>query len=358
MLRRYSLLVGIMSLLVGCSQVEQAQNAKAIELPVRVIAPQAATEQQTTLSGIVRAQTEMPLAFEVGGRIAQRTQNAGAVLQQGQPIMRLQTYEFEQRLQAAQAELAAADAAVSNARAELRRVEELIAAELASQQQRDQLRLQLTQAERQRDAAQANVALAQEALDDTQLVAPANGVLLEFSAEQDQVVTAGQAVAMFAYAGATEVEVLLPPTALAEPAAYQTAELLLEEQRLPLRLRETAGALAASGKTLRARYQASQSLALPLGSIVKVALKQSAQATWVVPLSAVDMRCSSADKSVCSESQVWRFAQGKAQPVPVQISRVDGEYAYITAALNADDEIIAAGTHQLTNGVAVRKAQR
>ena len=77
-----------------------------------------------------------------------------------------------------------------------------------------------------------------------------------------------------------------------------------------------------------------------------------------MPLSAVDMRCSSADKSVCRDSQVWRFAQGKAQPVPVQISRVDGEYAYIKAALNADDEIIAAGTHQLTNGVAVRKAQR
>ncbi|HET8817653.1 MAG TPA: efflux RND transporter periplasmic adaptor subunit [Pseudidiomarina sp.] len=337
--------------LSACSGEPESLNQNTGQ-PVRVVSPTAAAPQPMLLSGIVKSRTAMPLAFEVNGRIGERLVNAGTLVAKGQPLMRLVESDLEQQLRAEQAGLDAAKAAEANAQTELTRVEELIDAQLVSEQQRDQAQLVLTQAQQQLKAQRARLQLAQKALSDTQLLAPAEGILIEFTAEQDQVISRGQPVAMFAVADQTEIEVLLPPKQ--STTDFETAELLQADgTTIALQLRETAGALDASGRTLRARYQLMESIPLPLNSVVKVRFPQSVAANGKVPLSAIDGRCSDETQS-CTSAQVWEVRDGAVYPIPITVVAMDGEYAYIQGDFNAQTMIVAAGTHVLTPEMAVR----
>lgn len=339
--------------LSACSPASEQQNQDNAK-PVRVVKPLANAPRPMLLSGIVKSRTELPLAFEVNGRVGERLVNAGAMVTKGQPLMQLVESDLEQQLRAEQAALTAATAAASNAEAELQRVQELVDAKLVSEQQRDQAQLALTQAQQQRAAQLARLQLAQKAFADAQLLAPADGILIEFTAERGQVVSRAQAVATFAVADQTEIEVLLPPQQSQPIDNLQTAELLLADGSVvPLQLRETAGALDASGRTLRARYALEAAANLPLNSVVKVRFSESTAANGKVPISAIDGRCSD-ESQTCTTAQVWEVRDGKAYPMPITVVAVDGEYAYINGDFAEQTMIVAAGTHVLTPDMAVR----
>lgn len=340
-------------LLVGCGPAPQSA-ASTESFPVRVVTPQQSDSQQLVLSGVVKAEIETPLAFQVGGRVQQRLVNAGANVTKGQALMLLDPQDLQQQLQAEQAALDAAVAEQQVAAAELRRIQQLVAQQLVSEQLNERAELVLTQAQKAVAARAAALTIAEQALDYAQLTAPANGVVIHFAAEQDQVVNRGQTVALLAHDGARDIDVLVPP--MQAPAAQ--AELSLGDISLPLSLRETAGAVSESGRTLRARYRVQGELPLPLNSVVKVRFNSATAASWVVPLSALDGRCSDANESLTAcplqGAQVWRVRDDEAHPLAVKVLRVDGEYAYIDAALNTNEMIISTGTHRLIAGAKVR----
>lgn len=347
------ILLSACPLMVGCGPGPDTV-APTESFPVRMVTPLQSDSQQLLLSGVVRAEIETPLAFEVSGRVSERLVNAGTAVLKGQALLRLDPQDLQQQLQAEQAALAAAEAEQQLATAELQRLQQLVAQQLVSAQLIDRAKLVLTQAQNQVKARTAALTIAQQALDYALLSAPADGVIIRFSAEQGQVVNRGQSVALLAHHGARDIEVLLPP--LQTPAPH--AELLLGDTSLPLTLRETAGAVSESGRTLTARYAVQGELPLPLQSVVRVRFTAAATPSWAVPLSALDGRCMSAStpKSACplNEGQVWQVVNGAAQPLPAKVLRVDGEYAYIEAALAPGEPIIGAGTHRLTAGAKVR----
>lgn len=340
-------------LLVGCGPAPQSA-ASSESFPVRMVTPLQSESQQLVLSGVVKAEIETPLAFQVGGRVQQRLVNAGANVSKGQALMLLDQQDLQQQLRAEQAALEAAEAEQQLAEAELQRLQQLRAQQLVSEQLLDRAKLVLTQAQKSVAARAAAVTIAEQALEYTQLTAPANGVVVHFAAEQNQVVNRGQMVALLAHDGARDIELLLPPM----QAQAAQAEVSLGTFTLPLSLRETAGAVSESGRTLRARYRVQGELPLPLNSVVQVRFNTAAAASWVVPLSALDGRCSDANERLTAcplqGAQVWRVRDGEAHPLAVKVLRVDGEYAYIEAALTANEMIIGAGTHLLSAGAKVR----
>lgn len=346
------ILLSACPLLVGCGPGPDSA-APSESFPVRLVTPTQSSSEQLQLSGVVRAEVESALAFQVGGLVQERLVNAGTEVVKGQALMRLDPRDLEQQLQVEQAAFEAAQAQQQLAAAELQRVQQLRQQQLVSEQLLDQAQLALTQAQKSVNARQASFQIAKQAFAYGTLTAPADGVVLSFSADQGQVVNRGQAVALFAHNGARDIEVLLPP--LQQPAPQ--AQLQLGELILPLTLRETAAAVSESGRTLAVRYSVQGALPLPLNSVVQVSFNAETAPIWVVPLSALDGRCDEqSGLSACplSGGQLWRAVNGTAQPLPARVLRVDGEYAYIEAALQPGEQIIGAGTHRLTRGAAVR----
>lgn len=301
---------------------------------------------QQAFSGTVRARTEVPVAFEVPGRILKRLVDAGQSVREGQVLFTLDARDLEQQLHAAEASLAAAQAELDVARADLDRHRQLLAQRSISQQAFERAQLTERAAAAQLQVAQAQLRQVQILREHTVLRARSSGVLMDVSGEPGQVVAAGQPVATLADARQLEVELFLPdgftPPALGELVKAGGV-------RVPLTLREVAGAAEAASRTWRARYQVDGAAGLKLGSVVRVNLAQveAAGGIYTVPVSALDERGTGA--------QVWQVVDGRVRPVPVEIVALQYDTARIRGELAPGMTLVALGTHLLTPDMAVRE---
>jgi RND family efflux transporter MFP subunit len=329
----------------GGGQEPSAGGDEAPFVKTAAVAP--ADASAVGLSGTVRARHETPVAFQVGGRIAARRVDAGQAVRAGQVLFELDARDLAQASQAAQADVAAAEAALATARADLGRVRQLQGQNFVSAQALDRSELAEREARTRLDAARATLAQARNALGYARLVAPTAGVLVEVSGEPGQVVASGQRVATLAREGEREIEVFFPDAAR-PPASGQL--IRADAAPEPLRLREVSGAVDPQSRTWRARYSVSTGGdALALGSVVRAVFATPGHNDQAlsVPIAALDERGEG--------PRVWQVVDGRAQPVAVEILALDAELARVRGGLKAGDKVIALGTHLLTPGMAVRE---
>jgi len=342
-----ALLLLILPLLTGCQ--DQAPEPSATDAPRWVkTAPLSASSAHTlSLTGVLRARYETPLAFRVSGQIATRHVDAGQRVNQGEVLFTLDPSDLEESLAAARAELAAAEAALDVAEADLSRDRKLLEKGYLSRQAFERAELGVRETATRREAASARVTQARNALEHASLRAEDDGVLIDVSGEPGQVVGVGQAVARLAQEGPREVEVNFP----ARSRPPQAGELLVGERRITLTRREVAGAADPASRTWRARYRLEAPLEeRSLGDVVQTRFTLAdgaAQARFQVPVAALDERGEG--------PRLWRIVEGEARPLPVTLEEVGRDHAWVSGdGLEAGQAVISLGTHLLTDGMAVR----
>ncbi|GAB4179570.1 MAG: efflux RND transporter periplasmic adaptor subunit [Wenzhouxiangellaceae bacterium] len=330
-------------LLAGCGGDQEAAGT-ALPPVVLVATPAPVTLDSARMSGTVRARFETPQAFQVPGRILKRLVDAGRRVEAGELLLELDPREYEQQRRVAEADLEAAKAELATAEAETRRQRELLERKFISPQVFEQVQLAERSARERVDAARARLEQAELRLEYTRLHADRTGVLMEVRAEPGQVVAAGQVVAVLAEDALKEIEVSLPEQV---GVPEQGVVLLDGVVELPLTLREVAGAADPVTRTWTARYAlASADPGLRLGSVVRVRLHTAAVTLLEVPVGAINERGQG--------PQLWVIEDGRVHPVPVALVTMNDESAHIVADLPPDAQIVAAGTHLLEPGMAVR----
>lgn len=336
-------------LLSGCddTQADYAGGVPVILPPwVKTARVELSNVSVLGLSGVVRAQVEVPLSFQVGGRIIARKVDAGQQVLAGELLFELDKRDLQQSVKMATATLQAADLALASAINDLQRHQQLQSRNFISTQALENSRLSVREAQTRRDVALAHLGQMRNALNYGELRAPANGVLMEVAAEVGQVLGVGQTVAVLAQAGARDVEVSFPEQI--KPPAQ--GELLLAQGASIITRREQAGALESIGRTLRVRYSLpSTADTLLLGSVVRTRFSTSAITgrTFSVPLAALNERGS----GPC----VWRLHEGLVSAVAVTVLTLDSEKAQISGPLNPGDHIVSVGTHLLAERMRVRE---
>jgi RND family efflux transporter MFP subunit len=331
----------------GCSKHDSDAADRAQPPWVKTVAVQPDVPAVLRVSGTIRARYEIPMAFQVGGRILAREVDAGQRVQAGQRLFRLDPRDFDEAVRAAEAQLAAAAAALEMETKSLQRRRQLKEDEAVSQEDLERAELAVRDAVSRRDVALANLAQAKNARNYAELRVKQAGVVIEVMGEPGQVVGTGQAVAVLALEGEREIEVFLadgsrPPRAGTVHLANGTTG--------PLVLREIAGAADPVSRTWRARYRVQGAKTdVPLGTVVHVALTgDEAEADALqVPVGALDERGEG--------PHVWLVQDGHVQPVPVEVVKLDLEQAHIRATLPAEARIVAFGAHLLRPGMAVRE---
>ncbi len=339
------LLAGL-TLLGACSESNKSDSAPHPPFVKTAVVAQPSGAVQI-LSGTVRARVESSLAFQVGGRIAKRLVDAGQTVRAGQVLFELDPRDLEPAVQAQGATLAAAEAALATAESDLARNQQLEQGHFISAQALERSLLARKEAQSRRDAAAAQLAQANNARGYGHLVAPAAGVLIDVTGEPGEVVAAGQGIATLAQAGEREIEVYFPEDAIPPPAGEATDA---NGRAVPLKLRETSGAVDPMGRTRRARYTVQQGAnELVLGAVVRArfAMQGKQQGVITVPIGAIDERGNGA--------RVWRVKDGHVMPIPVIVVAMEGEQASIRGELTPGDRLVALGTHLLTENMAVRE---
>jgi len=183
-------------LLAGCGKPAEPE---AEIRPVRTVVARAESlADLPSQVGEIRPHFESDLGFKIAGKVLSRSVELGTVVKRGDVIARLDEQDQRNQLLAAQADVAAAQAGLTQASAEERRQDQLrlagwasVARYEAALQARDSARAMVR-------AAQAKLQLARDQMDYASLRAPEDGVVTQVNVEAGQVVGAGQMVVRLA----------------------------------------------------------------------------------------------------------------------------------------------------------------
>jgi len=197
------LAMGLLALLGGCDRSPETMVAEIRPVRVITIASDVAANS-VSLTGRVQARAEVNQSFRLPGQLVQRTVEVGDQVRTGQLLARLDSQNEQSGLQAAQAQLVAAQVQLADARNNFTRMKNLIGDNAVSRASYDHAEALLQSAQAQVTAVRAQVELAQSRVDFTRLSADAAGVVTARGPEVGEVVAAGQMIVQIAQAGAVE----------------------------------------------------------------------------------------------------------------------------------------------------------
>jgi RND family efflux transporter MFP subunit len=335
--------------LTGCGQKQELDPRTQPEL-VRIVEIGSSSGADPAFTGAVSARVQSNLGFRVPGKITSRLIDTGQFVRAGQPLMTIDRTDYVHAITAREETVTAAKAKAVQAAADEARYRGLVKSGAVSASIYDQIKAASDAAQAELAAATAEEQVARDEGGYSQLVADADGIVIETLAEPGQVVMAGQTVVKLAHSGPREAAVNLPETL--RPALGSTAYATLYGStiRIPVRLRQLSGAADAQTRTFEARYVLEGAAAnAPLGATVTVHLSGDAGAdTLQVPIASV------LDRGKGPGIWLLNPSTSTVSFQTVQVRRLDEELATISGNLHPGQQVVAVGVHLLRDGERVR----
>lgn len=192
--RRLAVLaLALATLLTGCGGGDAPAPQAAASIAVTTTETRTQSlDRALVVSGSVAAWQEMSLGVELTGiRVAAVLVEVGDRVAAGQPLLRLDARTLDVQARQAEAAVAQARANLALARSESTRGEQLLARNLISGADADQLKANLIRAEAQLTTAEADRDAARLRLSFATLVAPEPGLVSARAVQPGQVVSAG-----------------------------------------------------------------------------------------------------------------------------------------------------------------------
>ena len=185
----------------------------AADVPLRVeFLPVVAreTSKRIELTGTLEAVDSVDLGFRQSGRISEMLVNEGDQFTAGQVLGRIDPLQLQQSLNGAMAALAAAEATEQQARQAAERAQAMLDRGVGTPAERDSARQALSEAEAQLQQARSTLNQARRSVEDTELLAPFDGVVTARSGEPGQVVSAAHSVLSLAGHNGIEAVFMTP----------------------------------------------------------------------------------------------------------------------------------------------------
>jgi len=340
--------------LTACGDAAVVADPRSQPPLVRVADVTQSSDLSRAFSGVVIARVQSDLGFRVSGKILERLVDTGQRVKVGQPLIRLDPVDLALQAQAQQQAVAAAKARAKQASDDEGRYRGLVLQGAISASTYDQIKATADTAKADLKAAQAQADVAINATHYAELLADADGVVVETLAEPGQVVSAGQVVVRLARAGQREAIVHLPETLRPAVGSEALASLYGNNAAaIPAKLRLLSDAADPLTRTFEARYVLQGALAnAPLGATVTLSIAQDTTAsvpTLQVPIAAL--------YDAGKGPGVWTLSVSKPSKVtwvPVQVVRLSDDLARVQGNLQVGEQVVALGAHLLHEGEEVR----
>ena len=336
--------------LAGCDK-KPPPTAQA--RPVRTITVERGAAGETvSLTGQVRAKDQVSLAFRLEGRMVKRLVAVGDVLRAGQIVAQLDPQDQQNGLRTAQANLASAQAALTQARLTFGRQQQLLAGGWTPRAKFDEARQTLLSAVAQVEAAHAQVDTAQDQVSYTALSADAPGVVTATGAEPGEVVHAGQMIVSVARQGGRDAVFDVSEQIIRTGPRDPVVQIALTNDpsvHATGRVREVSPQADPATRTFQVKVGIiDPPPAMALGSTVTGSVTLSAPAGLALPTSALTR----AD----GHPAVW-VVDAKSQTVSlrtVDVARYDPAEVVVSQGLDTGEIVVTAGVQTLHPNQKVR----
>jgi len=325
-------------------------------------------------SGYVTPRRRATIAAKITARVVDVYVDEGMTVTEGQLLARLDDSDAVRRRQAARAQRDATAALIAslkvnfaNAERELRRQEELRTDGFTSVQALDlartaaeSLRAQITATEEQVKAAEAQIAMAQQDVDNCTVRAPFGGVVVSKDAQRGEMVSPISAGGGFTRTGiativdmaSIEIEVDVNESYIARVDAGQRVEAVLDaypDWRIPAKVRTVIPTADRQKATVKVRisFDKLDPRILPdMG--VKVSFLAGEQAAGQSAAKALIPR--EAVRTLDGKPVVFLFRDGLLERRAVSLGNPIGRDVQVTAGLMPGDKVVVEGPADLRDG--------
>jgi RND family efflux transporter MFP subunit len=340
----------IAAIVSGCDNPAQPTAQRR---PVRTVIVERRAEGETvSLTGQVRAKDQVSLAFRLDGRMIERPVHVGDVLTAGQVVARLDPQNQQNSLRSAQANLASAEAVLTQARPAFWRQQQLLKDGWTTRAKFDEAQQNLQTAQAKVESTQAELRIAQDQLSYATLVADAAGAVTAVGAEPGEVVRAGQMVVTLALDGGRDAVFDVPGQLVRTGPRDPLVEIVLTDDpqvRATGRVREVAPQADSATRTFQVKVTIlDPPAAMHLGSTVTGSIRLAPPPGVEVPASALT--------EATGHSSVW-VVDPQSQTVSlrnVDVLRYDPATVVISQGLETGDLVVTAGVQTLHPGQKVR----
>jgi membrane fusion protein, multidrug efflux system len=346
---RVTLTLVLLGVLAGCGR----QAPPPLVRPVQtIVVHYGAAGEQVTLSGQIQAQIQANLAFRIGGRLIERRVNIGDRVTPGQVVARIESQDPQNSLRSAQADLAAAQATLVQARNNEARYRALVSTGVISRAQYDDAQQQLAAAQSRVTATESTARTARDNVGYTELRSDVAGIVTGKGAEPGEVVQAGQMVVQIAQKGGTDA-VFNVPALLMRQAPNKPAVTVALSDDPQISVIGHVREVSPQADPTTGTYLVKVGLENPPDTMrlgATVVGRTTLNAEPVVRLPGTALIQIDGKASVWVVDPVTQAASSRA----VTVLRYDADAAVIGGGLHDGERVVTAGVHALLPGQRVR----
>jgi RND family efflux transporter MFP subunit len=351
---------GIHSRAVAESRLKQRTEEAAI-LTVAVVFPrEGAPTQEIVLPGNTQAFSDAPIYARTSGYLKHWYFDIGAHVQKGQLLAEIETPEVDQQLQQAQADLDTAQANLNIAKITASRWQDLVSTGSVSQQETDQAVSNLSAVKAGAESSAANVRRLEQLQSFEKVYAPFDGIITARNTDIGALIDAGantQPRELFHIAAIRTLRLYVAVPEVYSRAARAGAQAALTLDEFPGQtfhgtLVRNANSIDIASRTLLVEVDVDNPAGQLLpGAYVFVHLKLPDETRSVtIPSNTLIFRKEGL--------QVGLIRDGKAELVPVKISRDYGNSVEIVSGLQPTDAVIVDPSDSLVAGMPVRMTNK
>jgi RND family efflux transporter MFP subunit len=336
--------------LAGCSE-ENAEDAVAPRPARAIIVSPENLGLVAQGAGRIHARYVSPVGFEVSGRLISRHVDLGDLIKKGQQLAELSAVDYQNRVTAAQADVAAAKAALAQAAAQEKRKRILLDKGFAPRAMYDDALRSLKSAEAAVEATEANLRIARNQLSYTQLVATEDGVVTATGADPGQVVSAGQMVVEISRNTEHEAVFAVSADHVAHAKLNMSVQVWLQG-RPEVATSGVIREISPEADTSTGTYEVRVSLPSPppemrLGAVVVGRVELKGQQIINLPSTAL--------LQSGNQPQVWVIDNdGKVHRRRIELLEFGTDTVAVSRGISAGEIVVVAGVNSLADGQLVK----
>jgi membrane fusion protein (multidrug efflux system) len=341
----------------GCAPSGERSGADAAARPgarageaagdVDVVAVRPSVEPDGMWETVLEPVTDAPVLARADGLVQAVLVEEGRRVAKGQPLARLESQE--QRL-----EVEYTGALAAQAKAELDRAEKGASGQWISQQTLDAARAKAR-------ATQADLALAELALERRTVRAPCSGVVWQVRARASRMVRAGDPMFRVTDPSRLRAELYLPPSLARRlkpgtPVALDPLGDASDEASIAARVRAVSPLTDPATGRVRVEVEATGTGIASAGASVRArpnSVGWGTAAGGTMTAGAVLPRGAALERSG-TDFYVWRVEDGHVAKTRVELGAATSDGYEVTSGLSAGDWVCAAGTNPPADGAVVR----
>ena len=341
----------IFSRIANAKVLESNATDHAAQYVKTTLAKSTTSGQTVSLPGSLQGFQQSPIAARSSGYVKRWTKDIGAHVEKGELLAEIESPEIDQQLSQAVAARNQTAASLGLAKSTAERWEALRKKDVVSQQELDERRSGVAQAEANVAAADANVQRLRQLQGFTRITAPFAGVITRRNVDVgDLIDSGGRTLFVLTQMDPLRVYVNVPQSYanLVRPGQkVAVTQTELRGQSFDGEVARTAGSIDAATRTMQVEINLpnKQGVLLP-GAYVQVSLPLAGNATMVVPTNVLLFRGEGTRVATVD-------ASGHVRLKPITLGRNLGESIEVLDGISSRDRLIVNPSDSLAEGDAV-----